>query len=431
MPARFAAYKRAAPKKDPNPAAVKRVCRQGPCFTNLPSTLIGQLLGSLPRYDAKQALDACRSWHGIPVARPVLDYAVWTTTKNWQHHVLDTCIPKKVRHVPFLYTTDDTFQRVVEAFPKLEGLGFSSEISAVILRDLPPTLTKLDLTTCHKVDDNHMPLIAKLPLQWLGLSSIKVTDLGFAHFCSFAATLQHLNVAYSHITDAGMVHLTALSLLKFLNVSSCHRLTDAGLQLVSTLPSLRTLLMASLSRVDGTAFPAIGAMPLEVLDVQRNRSIDAAALSALCAAGTITNLNVSCCSSLTELPPLPPTLTRLCLHVCTALGRGAFKPLAELPHLTNLDIGGCTPTTEDYADLKGTWVRHLDIGGSSNLNPQRLKNISEMPHVQSVNMAGCANVTKSGLGNLRNLKELILPTRLNVREVNKMFVGHQVQVVFR
>ena len=326
-----------------------------------------------------------------------------------------------------------------------------------------PTLTEVNLAQCSAITDEGLAALGKLPLTRLDVSSCAKID-GSAFEAFEAAVLQELNLHGCSIDDQGLLNLAkfkqlvklrldendsikgeGLDVLK--NFKSLQELTLSGLpvsnenlNLMAGITSLKELRLDGCSMVSGLGLASLTGSALERLDLKDCRRFDAEedfreigrlkSLKYLNVAGTrmrpecvplltqlssLGELDVSGCnwvddSSIGELAKIK-TLRTLKLDDLARLTDAALVHLAQLPNLERLELGKNRMISGEGFDSfpSTTGLRFLELRELDKLTPDGLKNLPrfsklEKLTIDSVKLSNEHLIAMKGMPNLKDLE---------------------------
>ena len=211
------------------------------------------------------------------------------------------------------------FQKIVRVFfenatpefhnfllKKLSTRNTNIDLFNQIIKNLPESITNLDLSFCSDIsDENLAPLVYLINLKDLNLSEC------------------------NNITDEGVFFLKRLVNLQSLNLWRCEKLTDRSLSYLEQLSNLRDLYLWGCNRITDDALIYLKNLP-------------------------INKLNLSCCDHITDegLSFLKEflSLQDLSLWGCDFITDIGLSYLKDLP-LTSLDLGCCLQVTDQGVAL--------------------------------------------------------------------------------
>ncbi len=184
----------------------------------------------------------------------------------------------------------------------------------------------------------------------------------------FSRTVLHLNPSEL----PGDVIPRRFRNLESLGVARCvgSRVVDSSVAALAALTRLTSLSLRGCSKLGAAGIIPLAALTrLQTLDLTGCKGLPTSAIAAM-------------------LPTMGPTLRRLTLDKCEALGDDVLHTLGMLSSLTELSLGGCT-------GIHGVGLSHL-----SHLSSLVLFNLSGLPHL--------TDACLQGLQHLSGLEELLL-----------------------
>ena len=146
--------------------------------------------------------------------------------------------------------------------PKLQEmhLGWNMRLKSSALRNLPSSLTHLDLSYCAELSLNplepgSLPNVEHVQVRRCAL----LDDAGLACLAAAAPNLLHVDLSYcSNISSYGLKCLSSLTQLSSVVISGCHRaVTVLGLGNLAALPALLTLEACNNPRLDDGCMQAV------------------------------------------------------------------------------------------------------------------------------------------------------------------------------
>lgn len=289
------------------------------------------------------------------------------------------------------------------------------------IKDLPSTLTKLDLSNCEALTDEYLAKLSHLKnLISLDLNNCqKITDQALLNICRLE-TLTSLSVFMcQNLTDAGFQNIQNLKHLKSLNIGYCYRLSEvtierlSGLQelvslqfdgctqfplaayeMIKTLAQLQILSLRLCNPTDGmvhmlfnlenlnelnlsanrlTEHSLTGIenlKQLKVLNLAHNWQIESAALHRILKLEQLTALNLSWCGGTNDLNEAFKLITKLKnlqslqLASCFWVNSNTLIQISQLEHLVLLDLNGCEDVKKNFHELeKLKKLTHLYLNG--------------------------------------------------------------------
>ena len=148
------------------------------------------------------------------------------------------------------WLTIKNLKQLLENSPSLSSLSLGSNTqlnyTAWGLLKLLKSLEKLDITSCHQVNDQDLKVIlqAGRGLTHLNLSRCTgLSDLSFFELAKYARSLVDLNLSKCSVYDAALIEIvTKCTKLTHLNLCGCATLSDRGVfEAVRFAPNLRSV----------------------------------------------------------------------------------------------------------------------------------------------------------------------------------------------
>ncbi|XP_066493672.1 uncharacterized protein [Tiliqua scincoides] len=334
----------------------------------LPVEVITYILSFLPIADRKEAALVNQTWYFAALdslRQESIFYNIPATSASLK--TISHLTRRRVSHVKMTTldgsaTSRDIIKHVARYLgPHLHGLCLhGSSLTEACFEELLlacPCLTALDLSSCNslfmpgtllsKAETSLQAKEALANLQELNLSGVRyLSDLTFNRLAGCTPRLAKLSLARCHMTfefDAyygsskcnSSVLLTFRNLLQFVKVQAG---SLKALDLSGTSISSQT--MTSLVRVEN--------LRLEEVVLQSCRDLTNEAVSILCQHQPhLTTLDLSGCSELTDRAILVIGSRLLALR-CLRLGKlprvtdAGFQGISHLQHLQNLDVSECS-----------------------------------------------------------------------------------------
>lgn len=331
-----------------------------------------------------------------------------------------------------------------------------------------PSLTKINLTSCHDIDDNDLnDLVIGCPLlESLSLSNERVakasrpdiTDIGL-EYLGRLSHLKHLELRnFPAISDRGLEELAKIKTLqsllfqevdnitykglsffkqdnrlKTLKIIHCPQIsdpllnllegwhslkelllswcsiTDAGLGYLNHLTSLHSLTLGHCSYITIEGMPYLSALPnLKTLNLTECKGVTDEGIEAILAIPNLTSLNLSWCEITNvslEIIVKEKKLKELNLQGCDALTD--YNLLKELHELTSLDLSWSSfddNGMETVCCIES--LTKLIIMHCSRIHDGGMRFIPKLSKLKELNLKGCENITNLTLTYVGKLSEL-------------------------
>eukprot|EP01018_Ginkgo_biloba_P036456 Gb_16268 [translate_table: standard] len=273
----------------------------------------------------------------------------------------------------------------------------------------PPKLKWLRLWDCYK-----LLKFLTLPKGLVQVNISGCSGLKKILFMSQMNEFKVLNVSYCE----RIKHLPGLGSLKSLTeleIWSCRELVE-----LPTLPigfvKARIVMCSRLKRISFNTSPMSQMNELKVLNVSYCESLTE--LPGLGFLKSLTELMLTDCGELAELPTLPKGLVQARIERCSRLNRISFN-MSQMNELKVLDVYFCESLTElpGLGSLKS--LTELDLHHCGNLS--KLSELALLESLANLDLQGCKNVESlAGIEVLKSLKRLIVSGRfvsqINVRQ---------------
>lgn len=310
--------------------------------------------------------------------------------------------------------------RYLDFLSIIQFSAVSKRCRRLLIQRCEGLFTNVDLSTCNKrINDDSMNAIAPLIGPYVRSLSLShcfhLTDTGIVTLAEHAPHLEALDLNSCwqmtnkslRVLGASCPHLTKL------DISNCRKVSDAGLCdfLARSGDGLTDLALSYCKNITDRGMQAIavhGASTLTSLNIQRCTKISDDAFMAWSLRAqpllALKTLILTDCSFLTDravlcLVKAAPNLEHLGLSFCCSLSDSAVEILANLKHLTSLDVSFCGAAVSDASikkllkeraetltalSIRGC-VRISGVGLLSAMEPAKLSylNISQCPCIGS------------------------------------------------
>lgn len=320
--------------------------------------------------------------------------------------------------------TRDSWMAALARLPLTElNLAGSECLTAHGLSALLPlerSLTSLDVTDCHRVDDGALGALLQLSaLRSLSIAGCRnVTDDGVSRL-SALSSLRALDASRCRkLTDATPAALSGLTRLAALRLAYVSRVSDAGLWHLRALSSLRELSLSGCTSISRDGLACLPAS-LETLLLRGCPKVDDCCLSnptVIAAAGRITALELSgdpvTAAGLHALSQRFTRLTDLALMQCASVSDSGLRSLQLLPSkLTALSIAYCSCVTAEglasVLDAHGPELLRLSIRGCAQLGDAAMGVVcAHATRLTELDISSLSDVSDRGAAQLANLRQL-------------------------
>ena len=222
--------------------------------------------------------------------------------------------------------------------------------------------------------------------------------------------LQELNVEFTMIDNNFLLHLqTSLRLLHTLNISSCNNVDNIGLSNVWCIPTLTHLNVSWCTKLTDDGFLGASNVNLIHLNVQGCHAIGEGTMAVFSRSGCLQELNIGNTNitdgGLAHLRDVN-TLEELVANGCGGISDRGMQGLVNMS-IKKLDLSGRTSITDvGFHYLSRLSLCSLKLLNCTQLTDFGLQQIGNLSSLVDLNIDGCGKLTDIGIANLKRLKSL-------------------------
>ncbi|GKT18565.1 hypothetical protein ADUPG1_011334, partial [Aduncisulcus paluster] len=240
----------------------------------------------------------------------------------------------------------------------------------------------------------------------LGITSGSITDLGGLRHATGLTRLTAICDGSCSSLTFDLSELENLSSLEYVNVSGTNMSSPSGAKLDFLPSSVRTLILDDVSLPSTTSL--LSGLSVTTLSVQNNTSFAPTSTSVF--PSSLTSLDISGCTSITDLDVLPTTLTELYFKAANLTSSASFSHLTSL---MTLDLSNNNLFEITEAGLLPSTLIKLFMNHTAQTLLYHLS--LNIPNVNSLNTGGndCSCAVSLGSINAINNNKVCLETYPN------------------